>query len=169
MNVPFRIEKRDSFRVIGYAVQTTNKGKEGRKAVPAHWDAFRQQNLQEQLMPLMNQEPYGLFGLSVYNTDENDSRKFDYYIAVSSDAEVQEFMREYTVPSAVWAVFPCTVETIGKTEAEAITKWLPKSGYKPLNSGYITGRMKSGAPDIECYGKDGMVEVWVAVHPPEAS
>lgn len=29
--------------------------------------------------------------------------------------------------------------------------------------GYITGRMKAGAPDIEYYGADGHVEVWVAV------
>jgi len=62
-----------------------------------------------------------------------------------------------------WAVFPCTLETIGKTEAMAISKWLPKSKSRPLNKGYLTGRMKSGAPDIEHYGKDGLVEVWVAV------
>lgn len=62
-----------------------------------------------------------------------------------------------------WAVFPCTLETIGKTEAMAISKWLPQSNYRPLNKGYITGRMKFGAPDIEHYGKDGFVEVWIAV------
>lgn len=28
---------------------------------------------------------------------------------------------------------------IGKTEAQAITIWLPKSKYRPLNEGYITG------------------------------
>ncbi len=28
---------------------------------------------------------------------------------------------------------------------------------------YITGRMKSKAPDIEYYGKDGYAEVWIAV------
>lgn len=163
MNLPFRIEKRESFRVAGYVVQTTNKGKAGRKAVPAQWEEFKQKNLQEALMPLMNQEPYGLFGISVYNIDESDSRKFEHYIAVASSAGVQENMKEYIVPAATWAVFPCTMDTIGKTEVEAITKWIPKAGYKPLNAGYITGRMKSGAPDIEYYGEDGYVEVWVAI------
>ena len=91
-----------------------------------------------------------------------DSRKFDHYIAVSSDQEA-EGLDVYTVPAATWAVFPCTVETIGKTEAMAITKWLPKSDYKPLNAGYLTGRMKSEAPDIEYYGEGDSVEVWVAV------
>lgn len=36
MNLPFRIEKKESFRVIGYMIQTTNKKGEGRKAVPPH-------------------------------------------------------------------------------------------------------------------------------------
>lgn len=162
MKLPFRIEKRDSFRVVGYCIQTTNKGKEGTKAVPAQWKDFQEKGQQAALMPLMNQEPYGLFGISVYNTDLVDSRKFNHYIAVASDQEV-EGLDAYTVPTATWAVFPCTVETIGKTEAMAITKWLPKSGYKALNAGYLTGRMKSGAPDIEYYGEGDSVEVWVAV------
>lgn len=162
MKLPFRIEKRDSFRIVGHRIQTTNKGKAGRKTVPAQWSEFQQKGQQAALMPLTNQEPYGLFGISVYNTDPADSRKFDHYIAVCSDQDA-EGLDAYTVPAATWAVFPCTVETIGKTEAMAITKWLPKSGYKPLNAGYMTGRMKSGAPDIEYYGEGDLVEVWVAV------
>ena len=41
MNLPFRIEKKESFRVIGYMIQTTNKKGEGRKAVPSHWARFK--------------------------------------------------------------------------------------------------------------------------------
>lgn len=163
MNQPFRIEKRDSFRIVGYVINTTNKRREGKKTIPTHWDTFKKNNLQESLMPLMNQEPFGVFGISVYNIDDSDSRKFNYYIGVSSKQPITDEITEYIVPAHTWAVFPCTVETIGKTAVQAITKWLPKSNYKPLNSGYITGRMKSGAPDIEYYGKDGVVEVWVAV------
>ena len=54
-----------------------------------------------------------------------------------------------------YAVFLCTKETIGKTGAQAIIKWLPK---KLLNKGYITGKMKSEAPDIEHYGKVEMLK-----------
>ena len=84
-------------------------------------------------------------------------------IAVASDHAVQGDLFAYTIPARTWAIFPCTKKTIGKTEAQAITKWLPKSKYKPLNKGYITGRMKAGAPDIEYYHADGNVEVWIAV------
>ena len=163
MDNPFRIEKRESFRVVGYKIQTTNHKREGRKAIPSLWAKLKEEGLETPLLALANQEPLGLFGINIYNTDETDSRKFEYLIAVSSDCEVQDGLTAYTVPAMTWAVFPCTLETIGKTEAMAISKWLPKSTYRPLNKGYITGRMKSGAPDIEFYGKGGLVEVWVAV------
>lgn len=101
--------------------------------------------------------------MSVCNTDQKDARNFEYFIAVSSIQEKTNELSEYVGPPNTWAVFPCTMEVIAKTEAQTITKWLPKSNYKPLNTGYITGRMKSEAPDIEYYGKDGLVEVWVAV------
>lgn len=114
-------------------------------------------------VPPAIQESHGLFGINIYNTDPKDSRKFEYLVAVPSNSDICDGLSEYTVPARTWAVFPCTQETIGKTEVQAITKWLPKSKYRPLNKGYITGRMKSGAPDIECYGKDGQVEVWIAV------
>ncbi|MDO4272172.1 MAG: effector binding domain-containing protein [Eubacteriales bacterium] len=163
MDLPFRIEKRDSFRVVGYLIKTTNQKGEGRKTIPLHWSEIKKQGLEKSLIELSNQESHGLLGINIYNTDQTDSRKFEYIIGVPSDSDIYDGVSEYTVPARTWAVFPCTQETIGKTEAQAITKWLPKSKYKPLNKGYITGRMKSGAPDIEFYGQDGQAEVWIAV------
>lgn len=163
MELPFKIEKKDSFKVAGYMIKTTNQKGEGKKAIPAHWSRFKSEGMEKQLFELSDQEPQGLFGINIYNTDEADSRKFDYIIAVPSEYDSSEKFTEYVVPAMTWAVFPCTLETIGKTEAMAISKWLPKSKYRPLNKGYITGRMKSGAPDIEYYRKDGTVEVWIAV------
>lgn len=163
MDLPFRIETRDSFRVIGYSIQTINRRGEGRKAIPLHWSKIKKHGFEKQLMESADQEPYGLLGINIYNTDQKDSRKFEYIIAVPSGRDVYDGLSEYIVPAGTWAVFPCTQETIGKTEAQAIMKWLPESKYKPLNKGYITGRMKSGAPDIEFYGEDGKAEVWIAV------
>ena len=163
MDLPFYIENRDSFRVVGYLMKTTNQKGQGRKEIPLHWSNFRKDNLETRMLALAEQKADGLFGINLYNTDLADSRKFEYMIAVPSDEEAPEELTEYTVPAMAWAVFPCTRETIGKTEGQAITKWLPKSKYRPLNKGYITGRMKSKVPDIEYYGKDGYAEVWIAV------
>lgn len=163
MDLPFRIKRMDGFRAVGYLLQTTNKKGEGRKQIPLHWSAFSEEKREKVLLDLASEEPQGLFGITIYNTDDTDPRKFEYLIAVSSDCEVPKGMSIYTVPAGTWAIFPCKQETIGKTEAQAITKWLPRSKYRPLNKGYLTGRMKTGAPDIEYYGKDGYAEVWIAV------
>ena len=88
------------------------------------------------------------------------------FFSVQNCTDYSAFFRcgnMYEVPTMTWAIFPCTIDTIGKTEAQVITKWLPKYKYKPLNKGYITGKMKSNAPDIEHYKEDGSVEVWIAI------
>ena len=123
MSEPFHIVERESFRVAGYCIHTTNKRKEGQKAIPRQWEELQTQGQQKELMSHMNQEPFGLFGISVYNTAADDSRKFDHWIAVSSDHAVTGELEEYIVPAATWAVFPCTLDTIGKTEVQAIMKF----------------------------------------------
>lgn len=162
MNLPFRIEQKEGFRIVGYAIHTTNQKQAGRKDIPAFWNNFHKLQQANELYPHMNQEPYGIFGISVYNV-EDDARKFIYYIGVSSNDKDIQGLESYEVPAMTWAVFPCTIDTVGKTEVQAITKWLPKSKYRPLNTGYLLGKMKSNAPDIQCYGENDSVEVWVAV------
>lgn len=160
---PFRIEKKEAFRVIGYTLHTANQKKEARTAIPSFWSEFKKNAKHTTLLPLSNQEPHGLFGINIYNIDTSDARKFDYMIAVSNDAMIDQTYTIYEVPTMTWAIFPCNIDSIGKTEAQAITKWLPKYKYKPLNKGYIIGKMKSNAPDIEHYIDDGSVEVWIAI------
>lgn len=163
MTGQFRIEAKESFRVIGYKISTTNRKKEGTKVIPQHWESFHREQKSDQLFSFMNQQPQGLLGINVYNVDDTDAKKFDYYIAVASNQQPHDELSLYQVPACTWAIFPCTTETIGKTEVMAISKWLPKAKHKPLNSGYITGKMKSQAPDIEYYGQDGYAEVWIAI------
>ena len=90
MDLPFRIEKRESFRVIGYRIQTTNRRSEGKKAIPSFWSGMKEKNLDKMLLALSNQEPQGLFGINIYNTDGEDPRKFEYLIAVSSDKDTKD-------------------------------------------------------------------------------
>ncbi len=163
MKTAFHIEEKQSIRVVGYFLETTNQKGEARKAIPAFWSAIQKDHLDKNLLAMAKDSTQGLFGIHIYQSDPYDSRKFTYMIAVASDHAVQGDLFAYTIPARTWAIFPCTKKTIGKTEAQAITKWLPKSKYKPLNKGYITGRMTAGAPDIEDYHADGNVEVWIAV------
>ncbi len=88
--------------VIVYIQQI--KRKKGRKEIPLLWNEFKEKDFQSTLMPMMNQEPFGLFGISVYNTYEDDSHKFDYYIAVSSHMTIDNELDSYIVPAMTWAV-----------------------------------------------------------------
>ena len=45
MEPPFRIEKKDSFRVVGPAMRTTNQKGQGRKMIPAHWRTSKRKGL----------------------------------------------------------------------------------------------------------------------------
>lgn len=163
MTLEFRIEKKDAFRVVGVVTSTTMENNAAMIDIPALWKKVIQQGKHLEITGLMNQHPFGLIGISVYNTDTKDPKKFDYYIACSSDKETPANMVEYNVPAATWAVFPCKRTEISDIEIRIVNEWQHTSGYKVLNSGYDKGEMKSQAPDMEVHGQNDYAEVWVAV------
>ncbi len=165
----YRIEKLDAFRIVGLVVHSTVENGDGMQAIPAMWGDIFKKGKNLEIIDLMDQQPYGLLGVSVYNTDPEDARKFDYYIASATGKPTPEGMHEYIVPAATWAAFPCKLEEIHKVEVDIVAKWNGNSGYKVLNTGYDTGDMKSLAPDLEVYLEDGTVEVWVAVEKQQAT
>ena len=73
MNKNFHIEKSDSFRVVGFLIQTTNQRREGRKAIPAHWARFKAENLEQPLLALADQEPVLTFITRTKRTLGNSS------------------------------------------------------------------------------------------------
>ena len=154
-----RIEKMDGFRIVGVKLRTTMQDGQGMKDIPAFWGSVMEQNKQMQILPLMDAAQMGLLGVSVYNINADDPRVFDYYIACASTKPVPEGMEEYAVAAATWAGFPCTRETMGRVQMDIFTQWMPSSGYRPLNSGYETGEMQTGAPDMELYTQGEDVEI----------
>lgn len=163
MSLTYRIEKMESFRVVGFVIHTTTENGDCMQKVPALWREVIQQGKQIELQSLMNCSPFGLIGMSVYNTVADDAKKFDYYIACASDKPVPEGMEEYIVPAATWAVFPSKSEEIHAVEVRVVTEWQPNSNYKLVNTGYETGIMSSKAPDLEIHQAGGTAEVWNAV------
>ena len=84
----------------------------------------------------------GAFGVCGH-TQEDGS--FDYLagFAVSSIESLPQGMVSWEVPAQQYAVFPCTLPTLGKTYQYAFETWLPASGYK-----YTKG------PDFEYYDEN---------------
>ena len=108
----------------------------------------------EKLIPLMNNQPMGVLGVSACN-DKEDWR---YFIAVSSSADTDDTLDEYVVPACTWAIFSGsgTGISIQELEQRIVTEWLPTSGYEYDN-----------APDIEVYldqdPENMQYEVWIPV------
>ncbi|MEO1768520.1 GyrI-like domain-containing protein [Candidatus Enterococcus ferrettii] len=159
-----RIVELDAFKIVGYKKESTNENQQGMQDCPAHWGEILSTGKQEALLPLINREPFGLIGASFYNIDSNDAKRFDYYISVATTEETPDGLEEIEVPANTWAVFPTTKEASGQTQVEIVSKWGPQSEeYELLNTGYMTGEMASGGPDMEVYGSGNDIEIWVPV------
>ncbi len=167
MSLEFRIEQSKEFRVVGVRISTTIENNNCRTEVPALWGEVIQHGKINDIMALSNQKPSGIIGISSYNTDPLDAKKFDYYIAAAADQPVPEGMVEFMVPAATWAIFPCKRTEIAEIEIRIVSEWQPSSGYELVNSGYATGEMKSQAPDMEVHSLDDTSEVWIAVQKKE--
>ncbi len=107
----------------------------------------------QKLASIMDSEPAGLLGVSVCS----DREQWKYFIAVSTSKEDSGF-ETYTVPAAIWAVFPGEGTNLSMQDLERriVTEWLPASGYEYGN-----------APDIEVYlnadPQNAKYEVWIPV------
>lgn len=65
------------------------------------WQGVALDGSLEKIISLMNREPQGVLGVIACSDDE----EWGYYIAVSSSAENNNSLEEYTVPSCTWAIF----------------------------------------------------------------
>ena len=155
----YRIEEKKAFRIIGIKVPLETDIDKNFKTVPEFWQKFRNSDMLEKTSALMNQEPYGMLGITAFN-GPND---LYYYIGAASDKPVPADMYEYDIPAKTWAVFQCTgavPEAFQKLYHRFYSEWLPVSDY-----------IYSNGPDIEVYNEgdpshsDYQCELWMAVTP----
>ena len=147
----YRIETKESFRIIGISVPLDREIEHNFMVVPKMWQEASTDGTIQKLAGMMNAPPMGLLGVSVCNDEE----QWKYFIAVSSTKTSDE-LEEYTVPASIWAIFSGTGtnRSIQELEQRIITEWLPTSGYEYAN-----------APDIEVYlnpdPQNTQYEVWI--------
>ena len=149
----YRIETKDSFRIVGVSVPLHKDIEQNFAVIPSKWQEVSENGTLQKLAGMMNMPPMGVLGVSTCN----DSEEWRYYIAVASSKESDGF-EMYTVPAATWAVFPGEGinESIQELERRIVTEWLPASGYE-----YGDG------PDVEVYinpdPQNAKYEVWIPV------
>jgi AraC family transcriptional regulator len=131
---PKKITTRSAFTIVGMAIRTRNEQNE----IPEMWGAF-----DPRVGEIKNiVDPHVAYGISA-NMDEATG-EFDYLagFAVSDASDVPEGMVRWDVPEGTYAVFTCTLPTLGETFRQVYHTWLPQSGYGPGHG-----------MDIELYGE----------------
>lgn len=153
----YKIISRDSFKIVGVKQYYNLSAEECMAHVPLFWQETVQSGIVPSIIALIDQEPYGLLGVSTCM----NGRDLDYYIAAPTSQQTPAGMAEYTIPACTWAVFECIgamPDAIQSLQKRIVTEWLPTSGYEYAN-----------APDIEVYfegnqqAADYRCEVWLPI------
>lgn len=154
----YRIVKKDTFRIVGYATREPMTMEDCFEKVPFFWQEVAAKNGIPRLCELMEgKEPGGILGVSACDGGEFSG----YFIAVATDQAAPEGMTEYLVPATTYAVFECLgplPNTIQQVQQRIISEWLPTSGYE-----------YAAAPDIEVYPEGDQQsehyysEVWLPI------
>ena len=150
----YRTEEKASFRIIGVSQPLDKEIENNFMVVPQMWQKAATDGTLNKIIPLMNQQPMGVLGVSVCN----DKEEWKYFIAVSSSSEIDNSLEQYVVPGCTWAIFSGTGtnRSIQELEQRVVTEWLPTSGYEFAD-----------APDVEVYlnpdPDNGQYEVWLPI------
>ncbi|MCA5011990.1 MULTISPECIES: AraC family transcriptional regulator [unclassified Enterococcus] len=166
VEMEYRIETKEAFRVIGAQKELSANIEENFAEVPKFWQQISMDGTLNSMLPMMNQEPKGVLGISAgfdgdmsVESDLKGSKGMSYYIAVASDQAISGKLVEYIVPSFTWAIFTgqgAMPHAIQELEKRIVTDWLPSSGYEYANG-----------PDIELYldanPNNATFEVWLPV------
>jgi len=153
----YRIEKKESFIVVGVGQHFSMKMEACFEQVPKFWQRTIQAGTIPRIMEYLDTEPQGLLGVSACM----EGADFDYFIAVASTKKAEGDFVEYRIPAGTWAIFECIgpmPHAIQDLQRRIIAEWLPTSGYEYSN-----------APDIEVYfagdqqADDYRCEVWLPV------
>lgn len=148
----FRIEKKESFRIIGKRCPLSHDLLDNFSKIPNEWDMSLKDGTLNKLIALNNQSPKGLLGVSIHHNDD-----WRYLIAVGSSFNHESY-EEYMIDKALWAVFfgEGTNEDLQELERRVICEWLPTSGYE-----------YACIPDIEVYIKadknHAVYEYWLPI------
>ena len=128
-----RIVKRTAFTVVGRKYHGKNENRE----IPQMWDEFGPR--MTEIKHVAN--PHVAYG--VCDSLDSSSHEFDYIagLEVSSTVEIPEGMVSWKIPEGKYAVFTCTLPTLGEAYQHAYHTWLPQSGHK-----------RACGPEFEVYG-----------------
>ena len=151
----YRIEKKQSFRLVGIKETVYNDGINNFIRIPRMWQEARESGKIMEIYKLSDEKLWGVMG-ALYNYTQDT---VDYYIASTSEEPVPEGMAELRVEESLWVIFSC----YGRKNIQPLWKriygeWFPMSGYE-----------HSGGAEIEWYSdgdldsEDYLTEIWIPI------
>jgi AraC family transcriptional regulator len=129
-----KIVAKPAFTVVGMLYQGKNENNE----IAQMWQQFN---------PRMGEvkhkaDPYVCYGVC-YDMDSEEGFEYVAGFEVDSVADMPKGMVSRDVPKQKYAIFPCTLKTIGEAYGHAFQTWLPGSGYQ-----------RGDGPDFEYYDEN---------------
>ena len=129
-----KIVSRPAFTVAGMEY----RGKNEHNEIFQMWNAFG---------PRMHTIPHVTKPHIAYGVNKSydmSTGEFEYLagLEVDSAADMPEGVVSWDLPAQKYAVFPCTLPTIGQAFGHICNTWLPQSGYQ-----------HAGSPEFELYNE----------------
>jgi AraC family transcriptional regulator len=130
-----KIVKREAFTVVGFL----HIGKNDNNEIPQMWQALGGRFAEIRHIS----KPDIAYG--VCDNFNEESGTFDYAAGTEVDraADLPKGMVSWEVPAATYAVFTCTLRTLGETHEGIHSAWLPESGFE-----------RAPGPEFELYDED---------------
>jgi len=155
----YKVVEKESFQVIGKALEVTVRNGQNKKDIPAFWNELNHNGFTDSLKPHIGQ--LGFLGVCMDFNDQADT--FHYVIGVEkTTADTPAGCVEKPIPAATWAVFEAVGPVnpaVQATWERIFSEWFPATGYELAN-----------APQFEAYPKDGdimaqdhITEIWIPV------
>lgn len=157
----YQIEEWPAFKVMGISHKI--KTSKAFEVVPHIWEKSWKDGIMKRFIDnFPDLRPAGFLGIA-QGGEWGESEEMEYIIAVTNYVDVPdckgfpvlEGMKEFSYPSATWAIFEANGELPEATQKiykQLYSEWLINSGYKLAD-----------LPVIECYLQEKHQEVWIAV------
>lgn len=156
----YQIENRPAMRIVGFKT-FIDADKAGTSYIPKLWDAITPQQ-QAMLEEKNNGMIKGVIGLN----GEMHDHGFDYWIAVTSDAEPIDDYGDFVIPACEWIKIqakgplrplPVSLQSAYK---RFYNEWLPASQYEHAGIAEIEYYPMMGT---DTYAEDYLCELWVSI------
>lgn len=155
----WRIERKDSFRLVGKRIIVSCENNLHFKKIPEFWNECQRSGIFAKLISMDSASPKGIFGL--FGTYDEQLNEIEYSIMVRSDQEPPQGFTEINIPNAAWAIFDC----IGPVP-QAIQK-----GWKYLNEEWLAKYpfQHAQCPEVEWYSNGNaydsgyLSQIWIPI------